>query len=56
MWVVNEALKVFLGLKADDRVYLEPGDGLMAKLRAVCVAEGRTVGEVVKEILEGGLA
>jgi len=56
VWVANEALRVLMNLNGGDGLYIKPGKELMGKLREVCVSQGKTIGEVVGEILKEGLA
>lgn len=39
----------------DTRLYLDIPDDIMVKIRGLCVAQGKTVNEVVNDIIKGGL-
>ena len=55
VWVVNEALRVFLGMKDDARIRLDVGEEILGKLRGLCLERKQTINEVVGEILKEGL-
>lgn len=48
-WLLDTAVRQYLD---DTRLYLDVPDDTRAKLRERCVAQGRTMNEIVNEILK----
>ena len=54
-WIVNEALKLFLGMKQNDRLYINLPQDVLGVLRQKCIESQLTMNEAANEYIKKGI-
>lgn len=51
-WIINEALKQYLGIKDNGKIYLDIADVHMSAFRKKCITEKTTINEIINNIIK----